>query len=122
MTRKEALTELLEKVKAGEDNRFPHRFLSEVRAWRSPLEYFEITKLVHGAYHGSMDAALSLFEAVLPGWTMMVGQNMWHEDWTATVRFCDDHEKIHEQFGFSGDTPSRAFLIAILKALVAMEP
>ena len=112
MTRKEALQELLVKVKAGEwepndsmglKNDAEMSFRGAVQdhcftAWR--------------AYNGSMDAALSLFKAVLPGWVWVR-----HDDGEILV-----FDKATHDWGSGiADTPSRALLIAILEALEVME-
>ena len=75
----------------------------------------ELPTVAYDAYCGSMDAALSLFEAVLPGWWFTV---------------TNGHGPAYSQVGLPGvgvhtglteNTPSRALLIAILEALVALE-
>jgi hypothetical protein len=114
MTRIEALRDLLTKVEAGKMGDYAHEFLPCVRAWRSPLEYFEITNHVHRAYHGSLDAAKALHEAVLPDWTYLVGMT------TAAL----SPPKGDRVLGLcaSDDNSARAWLIAVLKALIAKEP
>lgn len=61
------------------------------------------------AYEGSLDAALRLHEALLPGWRWNAwavgGATVWND--IANVYTADDH------------IPARAWLLAILKALKA---
>lgn len=97
MTRKEALQEL--KMDAWPGDRL-HKFLGD----REVI-------MAYDAYTGSMDAALSLFEAVLPGWYAEVTTE-------GRVYVSDYSKKLHE---VHNDTPSRALLIAILEALAGME-
>ncbi len=65
------------------------------------------------AYEGSLDAALALHEAVLPGWEWHLGPS---------------NAKIYPYNGNPGkswsgmaDTPARAWLLAIISALIAQE-
>jgi len=119
MTRKEALTELLEKVKAGEytaSGDSDDMWLKWHDAF-SPRDWKSYNELAHGAFDGSMDAALSLFEAVLPGWLYFGGPCVASEGSLYTV-YSADMEQCECGRAY---TPSRALLIAILEALVAME-
>jgi len=110
MSELEALTALRDKVKdGGASGNFgplmkPHwDFKTRVDAMR--------------AYLGSLDAAKALHDAVLPRWTLtFLGQDPY--DWTAAV-FC-------EQFGPRRQAtvpanPARAWLLAVLEALIAQE-
>lgn len=114
MTRKEALTELLDKVKEGvtTTDDTAKAFIND-----DPNNDDCVGHSVHAmrAYYGSMDAALSLFEAVLPGWGYELSKQP--ED-LVYVRVWID---ISVTFGWSSDTPARALLIATLEALVGME-
>lgn len=104
MTRKEALQELLVKVKAGDDAPF-HGFAD------IDLDVFTQGFIddVQRAFHGSMDAALSLLEAVLPGW-------IWGRDEWGLMYVGGSGDGVD-----SAGNPARALLIAILEALVGME-
>ena len=115
MTRKDALAELISKVEAGELGDYDGEALRLVRAWRSPLEYFEITRFVHTAYHGSLDAAKSLHEVVLPGWGYLISCQQWVDVW--------EFEPAGTGSPIRGvsQSPARAWLLAILKALHSME-
>ena len=109
-SRKDALQELLAKVEAG--TAIPYDLIKLF----SDKDY----RYAYAAYDGSLDAAHDLHEAVLPGW-----------DWCVT----NDAARAGEMFGpmatiakpdqsphifqSSSGTPSRAWLIAIIKALIA---
>ncbi len=112
MTRHESLTALLAKVEAGE-------LTLDVNANAPYWTIFNYDKRWHdilSAYHGSLDSAKALHEAVLTGFfwqrqgfVMIVTND--HTGWGNGIywRGRDDHN------------PARAWLIAILKALIAME-
>jgi hypothetical protein len=101
MTRIEALRALLEKVEAGEA-RGLYGMLSEACG----LDAVEVMR----ADLGSLDAAKSLHEAVLPGCGWGVG------DTRAGVYLNGAY--LSEPVD---DTPARAWLLAILRALIAQE-
>jgi len=118
MTRKEALTELLEKVKAGEwtETGDSDDMWLKWHDAMSPREWKRYNELSKASFYGSMDAALSLFEAVLPGW----GGCVWTGgagDWAATVSIAP-LGKPRSQHSGKCTTPSCALLMAILEALV----
>ena len=108
MTRKEALAELIAKVEAGE---WQHTDWPTVEKgfwgnWNEAALHFQ------SAYHGSLDAAKALHEAVLPGWR-----------WKIDEHYAELWQRV--QVAYSGeaiDNPARAWLLAILRALHAMEP
>lgn len=110
MTRKQALTDLLAKVEAGEW--FPglaQLSFSGVQNYHNALN----------AYNGSLDAAKALHEAVLPGWRVC-GMHQKYKSlrWSVSLDALNDPEcKVVEM----SDTPARAWLIAIIKALIAEE-
>ena len=97
--RKDALTELLDKVKAG-------KWHNDGTTWLFGNDWPN----VHGAFYGSLDAARALHDAVLPGWGWSVSDCM------AKVS-CD----YRIQSGHDDHNPARAWLIAILNALIADE-
>lgn len=111
-----ALITLRDKVKVGGIERYQST-LPLVRQWRSPLEYFEITDYIEAASNGSLDSALFLIDAVLPEWfwcryadgTFYLEQKVW-----PVGSNCLGVSANHE-------IPSRALLLAILDALIAME-
>jgi hypothetical protein len=102
--RKDALIELLAKVEAGE-------WHNDGTSWLFGNDWPN----VHGAFHGSLDAAKALHEAVLPEWHINL-----------TFDFCsvfpsgNDGEQLAHT-GQCNENPARAWLIAILKALIAGE-
>lgn len=109
--RKNALIELRDKVSQNEG------FSGHDGFWRKTLKAFSYKwqTLVHieNAYNGSLDAAMTLHEAMLPGWGWRT-QDMGNP--VAVLANGDD--LIQER----GSTPARAWLLAILEALIAQEP
>jgi hypothetical protein len=113
MTRAEAQAALIAKVEAGEWT---------VTHWRD-FDVFDGAEtadtprpvLAHRSYHGSLDAAKELHEAVLPEW-----------EWTIFFNNTTGHMAVLDGPDFStpeigGESPARAWLLAILRALHAME-
>jgi hypothetical protein len=118
MTRKQALIELRDKVKAGGDT------LGEVLDIERELNVKPLGGHVTTfwkAAHGSLDAAKVLHDAVLPGWTASIGQNAHHHNWSAWVRLVEGGI-ISKEFILGEATPARAWLLAILDALISQEP
>ncbi|MCP3653600.1 MAG: hypothetical protein GY766_01695 [Herbaspirillum sp.] len=117
MTRKEALQELLVKVKAGECPSRPQVFSAFPE--RDMFDGDPVGRLFDWACDPedlrAMGAALSLLEAVLPGYNYDIIKR--------GKRFTVHVYESTDCVGWNGvsDTPSRALLIAILNALVAME-
>ena len=106
--RKKALKELLAKVEAG-----------EVMDWRMYTASFGLfTDDRHikaaSAYKGSLDAAKALHEAMLPEWVYGINFDA-HKEIYAFVGdgVCYETDECYS------DNPARAWLIAILKALIA---
>ncbi|QDP48433.1 MAG: hypothetical protein Tp118SUR00d2C21406231_49 [Prokaryotic dsDNA virus sp.] len=107
MTRKKALTDLRDKVAAGE-------LPPEINA----IELFRRWSVFDGpnkrfadlAYWGSLDAALALHNAVLPGWRWEGGSG------AGIFAVWDKPDEAHKG---RSDNPARAFLLAILSALIA---
>jgi hypothetical protein len=101
--RKDALVELLAKVEAS--------CLDEVYCLTQHVNGIGMNASMWQSYNGSLDAAKALHEAVLPEWLAVidtdgaveVSRGGWPADATVT------------------DNPARAWLIAILKALIAGE-
>lgn len=122
--RKQALTDLLEKVEAGKG------LVSDVvfDAFSKDGGSVDISSLqVLPAYNGSLDAAKALHEAVLPGWTVRLcaftphGKSAPHVHVFRMRQAHDDPSMGGNSAGYSGDNPARAWLIAVLKALIAKE-
>ena len=105
--RKQAMTELLAKVEAGECNH--GSFLQD---WRKETAYSGGCGVnAHKAYNGSLDAAKALHETVLGDyvWIASAGcvEVFGPKKGQKFITFCEDK------------TPARAWLIAIIKALIA---
>ena len=112
--KKQALMDLLAKVEAGDAR--PHQVFN---AFDTPCQDMALQQRAEdakNAYNGSLDAAKALHEAVLPG-------RFWYRQ--GFVMYVTDDctgwgSKPH--FSSRNDTnPARAWLIAIIKALIAEE-
>lgn len=71
------------------------------------------------AYNGSLDAALSLHEAVLPGWVarpQIGGEGAGVSVWHCTIEDWDGGDEISAN---NQPDPARAWLIAIIRAMLA---
>jgi hypothetical protein len=109
--RKEALTELLAKVKAGHGND-PSDYLC--------LMIVNDSIAARNAYNGDLNAAKSLHEAVLPDWRVTHAFGIVSGE---VAKFNLTHnEKPSTYVSAKSDTPARAWLIAILTALIEEEP
>ena len=106
--RKQALTDLLEKVEAGGIEHYEWSVLGVAM----PERTWSATK---SAYHGSLNAAKALHEAVLPGWE-------WWRDGETGDMFVGDGSHLDDFWSdLYEEDPARAWLIAILKALIDQE-
>ena len=65
----------------------------------------------YNAYHGSLNAARALHDALLPGWFPGMSQNIHHGHWYAWVQ-----DKATAHFSAEDNDPARAWLMAILRA------
>lgn len=127
--RKQALTELLEKVEAGEFDAPPSsarapffNAFMDIADIALPKNVTSCSGIAWRAYNMlSLDAAKALHEAVLPGWDYAIyvpkGFQPEVQLETETMRCLDGFEPLS---GLA-DNPARAWLIAIIKALIAME-
>lgn len=80
-----------------------------------------LSQLVNQAYRGSLDAARDLHEAVLPGFIakpVIGGQGAGVRFWHCEIEHWDEGE---EYYGDNQPCPARAWLLAILAALIAQE-
>ena len=107
----QALQDLLAKVEAGDSTNDGSMYRAFGDRWVNSFD----------AFHGSLDAAKELHEAVLPG----ISQYSIVTDPTCLcVKVCwwpnglSGGEEIHGE-GWHEADPARAWLIAILKALIA---
>ena len=125
-----ALDKLIEAVEAGDEDFI--RGDAWVEAWqmfRPELDKMRsegtasMIKAMR-AYHGSLDAALALHEALLPGWAHLVrssshgdGYNYRKGHFFSNVWRDDECPNNGAQcFDTWGATPARAWLLAILRA------
>jgi len=104
-----ALQNLLERVEAGK-----RLTMADTACLGQGRGQLHTAKQGLEAYNGSLDAAKALHEAVLPGWFPGVSQNIHSGEWLAWVQ-----DKVTHHFSRSGADPARAWLIAILRALIA---
>lgn len=82
-----------------------------------PRPHALATDLLWKSYHGSLDAAKALHEALLPGWFPGMSQNVHSGQWFAWVQDkFTYHFKANHQ-----DNPARAWLLAILRAYEAQQ-
>ena len=101
------LRALIEAVEAGEvrmsqcASAFPSESAGGLCTWHR----------VWAAYNGSLDAALALHNALLPGWFPGMSQNIHHGHWFAWVQ-----NKASMHSTAQDNTPARAWLLAILRA------
>ena len=105
--RKDKLIELLAKVEAGA------AMHGDFRCLEVPMQdarYTEIPVAARLAYKGSLDAAKALHEAVLPDLRFSI---------TRTGASVYGHDGCDMKEGRSAGNPARAWLIAILKALIS---
>jgi hypothetical protein len=88
-------------------------------AWPERHEHSDDDPAYHAleAYHGSLDAALALHEAVLPGWGALI-------DLTSDVTVDNGAPNLIEFRDKSArvtGNPARAWLLAVLEALISLE-
>lgn len=101
----QALRELRKRVEAGE---WPADFL----AIDSNSDLAKVTTAtMYGAFSGSLDAAMALHEAVLPGWVM---ESVHLHGEVAIKR----RRPLDTAYGYADGNPARAWLLAILAALI----
>ncbi len=113
----EALKELAAKVEAGQ---FISRFNGpEHRVWPG-MEDMNSMKRHHlrYSYHGSLDAAKALHDAVLPGWHGVV-ETDGEVNLADVPRSPSGTYSAGEIITVQEKDPARAWLLAILKALIA---
>jgi hypothetical protein len=108
-----ALQELLATVEAGEID--PKRSVPEFAVMFETFSHVQLPMCVSAfrAYHGSLDAAKALHEAVIDDYNFLMGVD-WAEVWLPFG------SKLHK-FNVANTNPARAWLIAIIKALIAQE-
>lgn len=102
MDRTQALDALIEAVEAGKAK---HVYFA------AAFQGYTMLDNLTNAYHGSLDAALSLHEALLPGWFPGMSKNIHNKLWYAWVQ-----DKDNVQYWALEPTPARAWLLAVLRA------
>ena len=112
--RKESLEALLAKVKAGEALGFDPVF--EFAFYVGGNDMVTKVRQAEQSYNGSLDAAKALHDAVLPGWDVEIDTRG-----GADVAVIDpaDPDGLTWHVGKSQESIARAWLIAIINALIA---
>jgi len=82
------------------------------------VAFAQRSRLAGRALNGSIDAALALFDAVLPEWTATIGQNMHHKHWVASATFIQPDGAATDWLATDTNNPSSALLLAIIRALI----
>ena len=101
-----SIAALIEAVEAGNDLPRP-----------MPFNVSEAACII-GAYHGSLDAAMALHEALLPGWDWWINsKHYWDKDEgpLAVLKTGTPGIDLRTTAG-KAPTPARAWLLAILRA------
>ena len=107
-----ALQELLAKVKAGIA---VYRDFSCFEVPSQCMQYTERAISARMAYNGSLDAAKALHEAVLPEWMVaQIRQENFIGRWVVRLFYTEAMHGVD-------NCPARAWLIAIIEALIAQE-
>lgn len=101
-----ALRELRKRVKAGE---FPADMSNIELGWDVPI----LTP--YEAFSGSIDAAKTLHEAMLPGWKWVVWASHSGPNFGCNLLGPISHDSVYSV------NPARAWLLAILDALIEKE-
>ena len=107
MTRLEELEDLLRMVVSNED-------LTWYDFW--PLSHDEPAIWAREAYDGSLDSAKKAHEVFLPEWEWML-----HDDGCAAVFVPSYTIGGRDRFSGNATNPARAWLIAIIYALIELE-
>jgi hypothetical protein len=111
MTRRDSLRALYEAVKAGTAGWYTLPEMCEA-VWGDEGLHTDAVRIAY--CNGSLDAALALHEAVLPGWVYNIAPRYCH---VIPPHDNGDQEAIT---GFA-DNPARAMLLAILAAMIEQE-
>lgn len=125
MSRRDDLIALRDAVHAGTFT-YGH-FLSAFKdnGGKPPDHHPILSSKAFAACKGSVDAALTLLAAVLPGWNVTCldqACNLAGDPWGAEVSFFDGSNPGRNRKHYSGhnfSTPARALLLATLNALIA---
>lgn len=110
---KQALIELRDKVAAGDNEGWRECVVELIDQERKAFkpEFIEIGRMMDG----SLDAAVALLEAVLPGWDAEIRTK---KSWACVSRPSSTELGPSDLFSATSDTPARALLLATLSALI----
>ena len=116
-----ALQELLSKVEVGTVTQGNKKAIWPDFDFEGKGYGYRVNANMAVAYNGSLDAAKALHEAVLPDHCVRLSLHQSMTWWHCYVRLdgCPAQSK-YEQHGMDKN-PARAWLIAIIKALIAKE-
>lgn len=107
-----ALRALAERVEIGKAKGSDFMFAPLIHA-NAETEHF-----AHRAYCGSLDYARTLHETVLPGWRVFQIRQM--RDWAVRLERSTATKPDHLMVeGTDASDPARAWLLAILRAIIA---
>lgn len=117
----EALKELAAKVEVNFFDGEPPKFNSFCDEWEAIFGIYVHPTYSNPwrAYNGDLNAAKALHDAVLPGWAWSVKTLATDSVQVWTNRAYGLREPGH--IGTTKDNPARAWLLAILRALIAQE-
>tara|TARA_Y100000588_G_scaffold303804_1_gene326415 strand:- start:85 stop:444 length:360 start_codon:yes stop_codon:yes gene_type:complete len=111
-----ALDDLIAKVEAGSED------LNRSLPWSRALDP-SIGLDARSAFNGSLDAALALHNAVLPGWVVNgldQAANLAGDPWGCEVAYFNGSNPNNNRKAYSGhdySSAARAWLLAILRAM-----
>jgi hypothetical protein len=115
MNEQESLTKLLAKVKAGDTLFLDGDFVAVFGVFGPPNQ--GNTWMAYKAYNGDLNAAKELHEAVVPEWRVTHAFGLISGE-MATFNLTHN-EKISTYVSAKSVNPARAWLIAIIEALIA---
>lgn len=119
------LRQLIESVEAGKYDSTtdrPHRFNQFCRDWDAARGSYtnQFSEVAWRAYRGSLDAALALHEALLPGWRIEgVHQKYKTKRWYVCMDKFDDPDA--KSSALNNHSFARSWLLAILRAYEAQQ-
>jgi len=113
MTRKQDLWALRDKVADGEWDTLTAIKVLPFPSITPDSNWLDCITLGYKAHNGSLDAAKALHDAMLPGWGWETSHLL-----KAQVYHMECYSPI---FGAQSTNPARAWLLAILNALIGME-
>lgn len=113
----DALRDLLGKVEAGSGIEYAayRKAFDGIDGRPAEMEYPILRDQARLAFQGSLDAAKALHEAVLPGWRYSITHGPSGDVVVVAERLGVDVYTL----GAATDNPARAWLIAVLRALIS---